>query len=213
MLSTCFFILFISLLWHFMYEEIIAPTLRLSLKFNYDKLEDELFMLKINHPDELNFNVFKLIEGEILDGKESIKNLNIVSARRMYKKAKEITKIEELIKRRKDLINSCKLPEIKKIERNIIINFTKTIAINSGGWSIYLLPFAILAIAFCSILLGLYKIIKSISDIKISVRRKYINYKESINEDIMFLIRSSDNDILRLNNFNEIINSKLHQHC
>lgn len=200
MLSILLPILFISILWHFVYEAIIAPSLRLSLKFDYDKLKDELWMLRYENHVELNNEVFQLLESKIEGGIDSLGSLNIVSAARIYYSSKNDATAEKEIQKRNQLIKSCKL-DLSELERNIIRNFGKSIAINSGALALYLIPFIVL-----------YKLIEAIGTFFIKIKENLKQVRTEIKKAVETIVYTNLNTGFKNHGFHSIINQRQHRH-
>lgn len=65
-MATALFILFIFAIYHFVYESIIAPNVRLELRFELFKLRDELRNIKLNRELSKEDNeVFSILDETI----------------------------------------------------------------------------------------------------------------------------------------------------
>lgn len=123
---------------HFIYDGIILPSIRLHFRNELFASRDSLRNLKINgviaKEDDIAFSI---VEGSINNSLNNLHNLNFSMLRR--------TPINhERAIQRLNVVNSAKNPEITNIFNNVSGVMLRVFVANMGGWLIYILPIAIL---------------------------------------------------------------------
>jgi len=68
---------------------------------------------------------------------------------------KHNSELGDRIRQRRELMETCKLSEIQSITQELYECTFKTIAVNSGGWSIYVTPFLLIAVTVIA-MIGLF---------------------------------------------------------
>jgi len=127
-----------AVLCHFVYESILAPSIRLELRFELFKLRDELRSLKINNLSS------KTSEPEFVDGhyaylQDSINALLCILYRydlaAIWTITDQINRDEDLrhrVEARARLLDDCELPAVRSIRKRQLDIATKALAVNSG---------------------------------------------------------------------------------
>lgn len=124
---------------HFMYESTLAPSFRLQLRFELFRLRDDLRDLKSTRKD-LDDKHFHYLQDSI---NTLIANLARFDAATLARIEVEFQRDPELRKRteaRCKVMNDCDVAEARLIRRKCNRIGVKALAVNSGGWSIYILP-------------------------------------------------------------------------
>ena len=125
------FSIFILAFYHFIYESILLPSFRLNIRFRLFKLRDELRNLKIEDHDIDEF-MYDHLEVSIND---KIRLLHTFS--KDLKNNKSLAKkVSELTKR----LEECQSEKMQRIRYKIMKYTTLALAVNSGGWFIYMIP-------------------------------------------------------------------------
>jgi hypothetical protein len=130
---------FILTVFHFMYESTLAPSFRLQLRFELFRLRDELRNLKMERKN-LDDKHFHYLQGSI---NTLIANLARFDAATIARIDAELQRDPELRKRseaRCKVMDDCDVAEARLIRRKCNLIGMKALAVNSGGWSIYILP-------------------------------------------------------------------------
>ena len=138
-----FFVLIGLSLFHFIYNGIILPSIRLGLRYKLFSLRDQLRWLKMRNDKEISPEVFSYVEGSI---NITIRLLHSISLELFAKAEQEIKKDENFynrIEKRSQIIQACSIREIEEIERKNTFIFAKALAANSDGLFIYLFPIAL----------------------------------------------------------------------
>jgi hypothetical protein len=178
-MAIAIIVLGILSLYHFVYDSIMVPTLRLQYRYNLFALRDDLRRLKIEKDDLIDNDLFESLNNSINSTIIHLPNLNLASlieARRFFGKNE---KIEKELVRRVEMINNCDIPEIKEIRDSLNLNFTKVFLINMGSWVLYLLPIVICLLFILFILRSVRRLINGVKgDIqKITLVPEHDSYK------------------------------------
>src|ERR1044071_2858454 len=131
-----FFILLMALtLFHFIYDGIIAPSLRFDLRFRLFTLRDELRAAKIKHREEIDEEAFCFLQNTI---NNTIKHINLASLK-VYFSARHLTpddeKFMERVDKLEEKIDSCPITTVKDIRDKHTWLIGYAFLINSGGWA------------------------------------------------------------------------------
>lgn len=138
MIIALFFVFLALVVFHFIYDAIIAPSLRFELRLSLFELRDRIRMLKILHgnqfDDKLYFHLQDAVNKQIL----LLHNINVVGLVQAYKL---VANNRELANRLRDLermVEDCEIEEIKQMHNYQLPKaFGKALAANSGGWMVY----------------------------------------------------------------------------
>lgn len=130
--------------WHFIYEGIIAPSLRMVLRHKMFRLRDDVRRLRADYPDQVSEEVFSLMQSLINNAITLVHQINFIVLLRFKKD--EV--IDHRIDDRNRLIAECPKDEIREIREKAATYLAIAFGINHGGWVIYLVP--ILIILICS---------------------------------------------------------------
>lgn len=131
-------------LWHFVYDGIILPSLRLMLRSRLFKIRDKLRMHKIKSGSRINVSAFNIVHSGI---NNLINRLPYLDWKIKRDIAQEIERNPELLhklNKRIEAINSCEDEELKKIFKKANSVVRLAFAANAGAWFIYLIPVVIL---------------------------------------------------------------------
>lgn len=126
---------------HFIYDGIILPSIRLHFRNELFSLRDKLRSIEINggvtKEDEISFSI---VESSVNNSIKKLHAFNFVN----LNKASKIEGIQEKATERLKVISNSKNKEILNIfSQASEVTFHVFIA-NMGGWAIYILPIALL---------------------------------------------------------------------
>ena len=129
-------------IWHFIYENILAPSLRLHLRNELFALRDELRKLHmqgvITSPEDVK--VFNFIHNNINIFLKTLSELSLVTYIHVKKYLEANESYTKSLQERLKLIESSKNKEMLSIFKNGCFIAHKAFLINSGGWAIYIFP-------------------------------------------------------------------------
>ena len=129
-------------LWHGIYELLILPTLRRSIRFKFFALRDRLRDFKVEHPQQCSDDTFHLLDGGLSWQMDNLPRLTFPLLHRVAELLKSNHELRSEVARRLTILNACKLPEYVSIRQEAAQLTMRTIGLNSGGWAVYLLPIA-----------------------------------------------------------------------
>ncbi len=126
--------------WHYVWDGIIAPSLRAEYRFKLFALRDRLRELK--YQERIDVDLFEFLEESINTTIRFLPSFSIASlaeSRRMIEHDPELSRrIEERLNRVQQSSN----PEIKSILLGIVDIGYRTLTANSGSWYAFLIPLA-----------------------------------------------------------------------
>jgi hypothetical protein len=140
MLTVMFFLLIVLVAYHFVYEGIVAPSLRLRLQFRLYALRDRLRTFKIEEPHAVSDSDFRLIEDGL---NNAINLLSCISLSMLYQTRKAVRKKERWVREANQRVNraeQCPHEGLRQIDKKATNILFEGLIINSGGWYIYVLP-------------------------------------------------------------------------
>lgn len=132
-------ILFLTL-FHFIYESVILPTLRLRLRYKLFALRDELRKIKALYGERLDNKTFEYLQSGLNNAINLLPYIDTkfaVTARLTISGDKEL---RERIKRRVALLDKCDVKEIIELRKKTYSTVEDIFLANSGGWFIYVVP-------------------------------------------------------------------------
>lgn len=144
-MTTLAFIFIILSIIHVVYESIIAPSLRLNLRYRLFEIRDKIRLLKIDNQEKFDTKLFNLIDDSINSKINFLSGYNISLLIKVVKKLNDNPEIQEEIKKIQASIDSCPVKEVKLIHEKTSEIIILAIAINMGMWIFYLLPFLLIA--------------------------------------------------------------------
>lgn len=168
MITTLFFIFVILVVFHFIYDGIIAPSLRHEIRLELFELRDRLRMLKIEHNEQLSDELFAELQDTINKQIRILHEINILGVIEAIQFSRNNNEMDAEIRNFETLLNNCELEEIKDISNKTAFAFMKAIAANSGGWAIFVIPVALIGlvslVAIGRIMRLMWRILRSPDD-------------------------------------------------
>ncbi len=141
MIAWLFIACFLFALWHFVYENILSPTIRDEARFQLFALRDELRHMRHENPEELSLSLFQHLELLINTAIHRMDQVNFVSVSRAIARLRTDERRRQMIQREiEDLLNEIRRSEIDRLESihyEIHRSFYLSLLINSGGWLPY----------------------------------------------------------------------------
>ena len=129
---------------HFIYEAIVAPSIRLKKRFELFRLRDELRIIKVRRGAALNDKHYNFLQNSI---NTLIRNLSAFDLCTMMCARADILHDKELAKRINEhskVLDDCSIDAAKEIRRNIIKFARDAFVVNSGAWAVYVVPVVVL---------------------------------------------------------------------
>jgi len=144
LLATMYFLA----LAHFIYESILAPDWRLSLRLRLFALRDEVRMLQADFGDLFDEEHFAYLQDSINTMIAVLHRCDlaaIVAAELRYRKDPELRK---RVDARASILDDCDIPQAQSIRRRSVYLMARAIAVNSGMACAPLYPFTLMGIGF-----------------------------------------------------------------
>lgn len=144
-------IMFFLTLAHLIYESILAPSWRLSLRFRFFALRDEVRALKIDRGYHFDDEHFACLEDSINTMIAMLHRCDvaaIVVAELRYRRDSEF---RARINARSSSLDDCRIPEAQSIRRRSLQLIAHAVAVNSGMLCAPFLPFVLLGIGVSAI--------------------------------------------------------------
>jgi hypothetical protein len=132
--------LIVLIAWHFVYEGILAPSLRLKLRFELFALRDELRLLKVSCGSSLDDKHFHYLQDSInamISLLPRIDLSTLVAAQSEFERNKEFRAHCEA---RSKVLDDCNIPQARDLRRKSLRLVGVVLGVNSGGWAIFVLP-------------------------------------------------------------------------
>lgn len=136
---------------HFIWEGIMLPSIRLRLRYKLFAVRDRLRWLKSEQRDDCPEEVFQYLQSAINTGLNLIHRTDLsllLSARQTFDRDQ---KLRDRIEKREQMLADCVCDEVREIDRDIAAIARDAFLANSGAWFIYLVPIAIVALSFAAL--------------------------------------------------------------
>jgi len=163
---VAFYILLFLALFHYIYESVLLPSIRLNYRYRLFSLRDELRRLKFENRDLIDDKLYDHLQTSLNVIVNYLYRFDIWMLWKAHKRYVEDKKFRERIERRAKLIDEllekCKVTEVVELRKKYLGTLEYVLLANAGAWYIYLFP-----IAF--VLVGLNKLksfIKEVSTIR-----------------------------------------------
>lgn len=130
---------------HFVYEGIVAPSLRMQARNELFELRDELRTLHIDGADGCDGEAFEMVHSSL---NAYIDRLHAVDARFVYRMQHSLRKPE--LRRQLDaqveVLRNARSQPLQNIGRRAGRVIERAIAVNSGGWAFLIVPVVLVSI-------------------------------------------------------------------
>lgn len=141
MITALFFIFVALVVFHFVYEGIIAPSWRFEQRMKLFAIRDEIRLLKIDLGEAFDDEVYDHLQEGMNKQIALLHNINIsgvISAIRLVTGNRELTrKLEEIESR----VRNSEIARVKELyNKTLPMSFASALGINSGGWIFYAVP-------------------------------------------------------------------------
>lgn len=144
-------IMFFLALVHFIYESILAPSWRLSLRYRLFALRDELCQLKADRRDGLDDEHYAYLRNSIDTMIAMLHRYDvaaIAAAEFRYRRDPEFRRCVDV---RARILEDCNIPQAQSIRRRSVELIARATAVNSGMLCAPLYPFAVMGIGFSTV--------------------------------------------------------------
>ena len=154
-MSTLILVVFSISVFHFIYESIIAPSIRMVLRDKLFALRDRLRELKIER--DIESEAFEGLHDGINFLLPRLNCITISLTRDIADALKDDPDLRDRANNRREIIESSKNPCVVEIQKETFTICSMALACNSGPWFIYIFPIYIFPIALLTRLTGALK--------------------------------------------------------
>jgi len=137
-------ILIVGSIWHFVYEAIILPSLRLSLRFQLFELRDRIRLLKYEAPEMFKDDAFEYLHRSVTNAIAFLHKIDLGLLFKGVNEAKKDKQISRQIEKKEKMLRQAQLGEVWEIQQEFALISTKILLANHGAWAIYLVPIALI---------------------------------------------------------------------
>jgi hypothetical protein len=132
-------------LWHFIYDGIVAPSIRFNLRNNLFALRDELRVIKIEGLDHNDEKAFWFVHNGVNNFINRLPLLTLIRVLNISSECDKNPKLQDVISKHEQTVKNVKNRRINDIfeETNHILKIA--FIVNMGGWFIYIVPIVLLA--------------------------------------------------------------------
>jgi hypothetical protein len=142
---TAIFILIALAALHFVYESILVPSFRLSLRFKLFVLRDEIRQLKIDCAGSLGDKHFDFLQDSINNLISNLNRFDMATFVGVELESKKDPSFLRSAEERSCMLDDCNIPRAREIREQSLKIVSAAICINSGA--LFLLIFAPIIIA------------------------------------------------------------------
>lgn len=134
--------------YHFIYEGIIAPSVRLNLRFKLFRLRDRLRELCENDRELLTTYVYSIAEESINSAIKALPRFNFGMLVKAERSIQQDENLREEMLRRVAAIDGSDCEEVKHIMNDTNSTLMAAFLVNVAGWVPYLIPVVIFSIVY-----------------------------------------------------------------
>ena len=136
-------------MFHFAYESILAPSLRLSLRFRLFVLQDEVRQLKLECVESLHGQHLAFLRDSI-DGLTSMLNhVDMASLVGVGLESRRDPTFLEQARERARMLDDCTVLRVREIRKKTHRIAAEALVINSGAWvALFFAPWIVAAIGY-----------------------------------------------------------------
>lgn len=150
-MTILIFILAIASILHFIYESIIAPSLRMHLRNKLFELRDEARAIRAEGVSEEDEEAFWYTHDGINNLLDRLSWLTLHARISTMHTFRDDPELQALVKKRKAMLDSCKDQRIKDMFKRTSVIVEEAFIVNMGAWYIYLLPIVLLCVSLGSL--------------------------------------------------------------
>jgi len=128
---------------HFIFESILAPSIRLNLRFDLFSLRDKLRRLKAENP-ELSDEAFSVVQDGLNGTLKYLYEIDVPVLLHCDSQVKADPILRERMEKRREIVKQANSEELISIVKQLRKKVESAAIINSGGWLFYVVPMAVL---------------------------------------------------------------------
>lgn len=152
MILVVLFFVFAGLaIFHFWWDGIIAPSVRLEMRYELFKMRDSLRRLKIDHGEQVNDELFDVLQHMLNNELAFLHRATFGNLYFAYKRYGDKEDLKLGFEKFTKLVEESHLDEVKAIAHRSSLIVVCALIVNSGGWLVYVVPILLLAISYKTI--------------------------------------------------------------
>lgn len=129
---------------HFVYEGIVAPSLRCKLRYRFFAVRDTLRRAKVSLGDSLTDDAYVLLQELINNAVVRLPRIELMTLWEVYHRLRSDQSFHKAVKERgaqiSAILDGCQAREAQQVYDAINKLFDEAFLINSFGWFIYVAP-------------------------------------------------------------------------
>ena len=126
--------------WHYLWDGILAPSLRAQYRFELFKLRDLAREMRCS--GKLDRDRFAYLEDSINTAVHMLSSITVCGLVESRLAIENDPELRERIERRLALIEGAPDAESKELSRRVVATVYKAFVVNSGGWFAFVIPVA-----------------------------------------------------------------------
>jgi hypothetical protein len=143
--------LFVIALLHLLFESILAPSMRMKLRLELFSLRDDLRMLKVNRDRSLTDRQFEGLQESLNALIAVLHRFDGATLMALEFELRRNPLLRAQVDARARVLDGCTSHHARAIRARSVQIATIALAINSGGWFIYVLPVLLLAVGYAKV--------------------------------------------------------------
>lgn len=136
---------------HFIYQDVVLPSIHVSLRNKFFRLRDDLRMLKISGDPAADEDAYPIIQEGINNFINSLPSLTISFQAELRALCQRDAELKARVARRVVVLKNIQSPKLKTIFDDSNSVLKDAFLANMGGWFIYLVPTALVVVGFAQL--------------------------------------------------------------
>jgi hypothetical protein len=162
-MEIALFVFAALVLWHFVYEGIVAPTFRMEKRYQLFELRDELRMAHIRGGDRFPKKHFEYMQDSLNGLIHHADRIDITAMIACQVQMGADKSFHERVLARVKWMNECPSEQVRNIRQRTVEVVDQLVAINNGAWAAFIVP-VVLAIAGYKWLIDSARALTSLSE-------------------------------------------------
>lgn len=136
---------------HFIYQDVVLPTIHVRLRNKFFGLRDDLRMLKISGDPAAEEAAYPIIEEGINNFINELPSLTLSFHAELHALRNRDPELRARVKQRVAVLRDIQCEKLKKIFEDSNNVLTEAYLANMGGWFVYLVPIALVFAGFAQL--------------------------------------------------------------
>ncbi len=148
-MTTAIIVLLALAVFHFAYESILAPSLRLSLRFRLLVLRDEVRQLKLERVESLHDEHFAFLQDSINGLTSRLHHVDMASLVSVELESRRDPTFLEQARERARMLDDCTVLRVREIRKQTLKIAAEALVVNSGAWVVlFFAPWIVASIGY-----------------------------------------------------------------